>query len=126
MKPVETELIFQGRTLRQMKRTGMVAIYELRNEGELLLGYEVIKIKVAAAQEVFGKPYPDRETYPSSRKDSPDWGTIAWSFGRNQKIVALAVFNSLVKKERKRATATEYAQSIDDLGALKGNLKETL
>jgi hypothetical protein len=89
---------YQGRTLRQLKRIGMVAIYELRNQGELLYGYEVVRIKVSPAEEMFGKSYPERELYPSSS----DLGTIAWSFGRTQKIEALAMFNGLVKKERFR------------------------
>jgi len=117
MKPLETEIQFQGRTLRQLKRSGMIAIYELRNEGELLYGYEVIRIKVAPPQEVFGKSYPERELYPSSRKDNPDWGTIAWSFGTKQKREAMSMFNGLVKKELRRPAQPEYAQSIDDLGS---------
>jgi len=101
MQTLETELTYQNRTLRQLKRTGMIAIYEVRNAGEMLYGYEVIKIKVAPEREVFGKLYPERELYPSSAKESTDWGTIAWSFGRNQKNEALAMFNGLIKKANK-------------------------
>jgi hypothetical protein len=102
MQTLATELRIQNRTLRQLKRTGLIAIYELRNDGELQLGFEVIRIKVAPEQEKFGKLYPERELYPSSSKESNDWGTIAWSFGRNQKPEALAMFNGLVKKELKK------------------------
>ena len=115
MNTLETELTVQSRTLRQLKRTGMAAIYELRNEGESLLGYEVIRIKVLPDREVFGKHYPEAEAYPSSRKSSDDWGTIAWSFGRNQKSVALAMFNGLVKKERKASLRTREAFDVLDL-----------
>jgi hypothetical protein len=101
MQTLETEITYQGRTLRQLKRSGLIAIYDVRNAGELLYGYEVIKIKIAPEREVFGKMYPERELYPSSAKDSPDWGTTAWSFGRNYKKEAMAMFNGLAKKEVK-------------------------
>jgi len=105
MQALATELRVQNRTLRQLKREGLVALYDVRNEGELLYGYEVIRIKVAPEQEIFSKRYPEREVYPSSAKESNDWGTIAWSFGRNQKKEAFAMFNGLVKKDRKAAIA---------------------
>src|ERR1700686_378050 len=101
MQTLATELKSQNRTLRQLKRTGLVAIYDVRNEGQLLLGYETVRIKVAPAQEKFGKLYPERELYPSSARESTDWGTIAWSFGRKQKKEALAMYNGLLKRERK-------------------------
>lgn len=101
MQPLATDLKSQNRTLRQLKRTGLVAIYDVRNEGEMLYGFEVIKIKVAPASEVFGRQYPERELYPSSAKESPDWGTIAWSFGTMQKRQALAMFNGLAKRAKK-------------------------
>src|SRR5208282_4503374 len=109
MEPLETTLKVQGRTLRQLRRVGMIAIYELRNPGQLLLGYEVIRIRVKPAQEVFGRQYLERECYPSSARDSPDWGTIAWSFGRNQRREAMAMFNGLVGNERKRPAPTPHA-----------------
>src|SRR5271157_4904451 len=98
MQTLATDLKAQNRTLRQLKRTGLVAVYDVRNEGEILLGFEVIKIKVAPEQEKFGKLYPERELYPSSARESTDWGTIAWSFGRKQKKEALAMLNALIKK----------------------------
>jgi hypothetical protein len=115
MQTLATELRVQNRTLRQLKRTGLIAVYELRNDGRLLLGFEVIRIKVAPEQEMFGKLYPERELYPSSSKESNDWGTIAWSFGRNQKKEALAMFNGLLKKERKRPTAPLPASNRTNL-----------
>ena len=57
--------------------------------------YEVIRIKRAPAEEKFGKFYPERELYPSSAKNSLDWGTIAWSWGRNQKEQAFSQFKGL-------------------------------
>ena len=40
MKKLETEIKYQGRTLRQIKREGMAAIYDVRNAGNMLYGYE--------------------------------------------------------------------------------------
>src|SRR5438552_212361 len=99
MESLATELTYQGRTLRQLKRIGMIAIYDVRNKGNLLYGYEVIIIKIAPAAEIYGKSYPEREAYPSSSKNSNDWGNLAWSFGRRQKKEAFAMFNGLVKRQ---------------------------
>jgi hypothetical protein len=108
MEALATELTFQGRTLRQLKRIGRIAIYEVRNRGNLLYGYEVIEIKIAPAEEICGRFYPEREVYPSSAKNSPDWGSIAWSFGAQSKKRAFALFNGLVKTATEgRATPTE-------------------
>jgi hypothetical protein len=94
MRPLETELIFQGRTLRQIKRTGMVAIYELRNEGEMLRGYEVIVIRIRRPEEAFGRFYPEREVYPGNE----DWGIYAWSYQACDKAGAQKRFGSLLPK----------------------------
>jgi hypothetical protein len=98
MEALATELTFQGRTLRQLKRIGRIAIYDVRNRGNMLYGYEVIEIKIAPAEEIYGKFYPERELYPSSAKNSDDWGSIAWSFGAQHKKKAFAMFNGLVKR----------------------------
>jgi hypothetical protein len=105
MQTLETELTYQNRTLRQLKRDGMIAIYEVRNAGELLYGYEVIKIKVLPEEKIFARHYPEREAYPSSSKESNDWGTIVWSFGPSQKHKALAMFNGLVHKANRPVKA---------------------
>jgi hypothetical protein len=117
MQRLATELRSQNRTLRQLKRAGLIAIYDVRNEGGLLYGYELIRIKVAPEEEKFGKLYPERELYPSSARESNDWGTIAWSFGRNQKKEAFAMFNGLLKKERKALAQPQKASRRDDLVA---------
>ena len=116
MELLETELTYQGRILRQLKRQGQVAIYDVRNAGNLLYGYEVIIIKIAPAEEKFGRQYPERELYPSSAKNSDDWGTIAWSLGRNQKKEAFAMFNGLVK----RYTQPQKAPGRSELVASEG------
>lgn len=67
MKELEREFRYQGRILRQLRREGTTAIYEVLSDGGgVLYGYEVIRIKRAPAEEKFGKFYPERELYPSS------------------------------------------------------------
>jgi hypothetical protein len=116
MQTLATALKTQNRTLRQLKRTGLIAIYDVRNEGQMLYGFEVVKIKVAPEAEIFGKQYPERELYPSSAKESADWGTVAWSFGTTQKRQALAMFNGLVKNSSKPARHSPATQ-LDDQGS---------
>ena len=76
MKTLETELRSGNRTLRQIKRQGMVALYELWNADALLIGYEVHVIQIREAEMVYGYAYPQRESSPRSA----DWGTYGWSY----------------------------------------------
>jgi hypothetical protein len=115
VKAIEKKLKYQWRNLRQLKRTGMIAIYDVRSRGEMLYGYEVVQIKVIPAGEIYGKAYPEREAYPSSAKGSNDWGTCAWSFGRNHKRLALACFSGLVKAAN-GSMECERVPDVSDLG----------
>jgi hypothetical protein len=58
VRELEKEFGYQGRTLRQLRREGRVAIYELLDRGEVLYGYEVVVIKIAPAEEILGRQYP--------------------------------------------------------------------
>jgi hypothetical protein len=100
MRPFKTEFGYQGRTLRQLGRTGRVAVYELLLRGKVPVGHEVIVFKIEPAEELFGKMVPEREAYPSSSKESSDWGKIAWSWGTAQKRTAWAQFEELVNEEQ--------------------------
>jgi hypothetical protein len=72
MQILETELTDHGRTLKQIRREGRIAIYELHHPIAGLIGYEVIVIQFAKANTFqSGRSYPDREYYPKSE----DWGT---------------------------------------------------
>jgi hypothetical protein len=113
MKTLETEISYQGRKLKQLKRVGMIAMYGVFGEGNALYGYEVIKIRIAPAKEMFGKLIPEHEVYPSSSKNSNDWGTSAWSYGTGQRNRALARFNGLLKSQ----TAHGPESNLDDLNA---------
>jgi hypothetical protein len=99
IEPLSTTISFQGRTFRQLRRSGNVAIYDIRNAANTLYGFEVIVIKTLPAEMICGKFYPERESYPSSSKNSNDWGTIAWSFPAKGRLQALAAFNGLVKRQ---------------------------
>ena len=58
-------------TATLVERTTSKAIY-LRSDNI----YEIFKIKITPKNEVFGKTYPERESYPSNE----DFGKIAWTF----------------------------------------------
>ena len=94
MKALETEIKVQDRTLRQLKRAGMVALYDLGSEGDMLIGYEVAVIRVRRAEEAFGKSYPEREVYPGNE----DWGMYGWSYQALDLAGAQKRFDSLLYK----------------------------
>jgi hypothetical protein len=54
VKTLATELRSGNRTLDQIKRQGMVALYELWNTDALLIGYEVHVIQIREAGVVNG------------------------------------------------------------------------
>ncbi len=76
MKTLETELRIHGRTLRQLKRQGRVAMYEVLNAGAVLIGYEVVIVQIRPEEIFSGRSYPEREVLP---RDS-EWGFFGWSF----------------------------------------------
>jgi hypothetical protein len=47
MQQLETQIRYQNRILRQVAREGFTAIYEVLLDGGMLVGFEVIRIKVA-------------------------------------------------------------------------------
>ena len=95
MKTLETEFKSGGRTLRQIKREGMIALYELRNKAGTLYGYEVIRVQIHPAETLpSGKSYPEREGYPSNEQ----WGDEAFSYGANNEKGALEAFEEWVRQ----------------------------
>jgi hypothetical protein len=58
-------------TAECVRRDGNIAMY-LRSDDV----YEVFKVKVSPEADIFGRHYPERETYPCNE----DFGTIAWSY----------------------------------------------
>lgn len=90
MELLETELTYQGRILRQLKRQGQVALYQMESP----YGYEVVVIRVEKGREKFGKFYPDHEIYPSSEQ----WGDYGWSYKVEDLAGAEKRFASLLPK----------------------------
>jgi hypothetical protein len=93
MQILETELKIQNRTLKQLKRQGRVAIYELLGRGGVLYGYEVVIVKIRPAENAFGRDYPEREGYPANE----DWGHLAWSYPTDGIREAEKRFDGLLK-----------------------------
>ena len=63
-----------GFLLRQVHRGERAAIYE-KFKGGQPRGFEVVILRIRAAEALFGRHYPERERYPSSE----EWGTYGWS-----------------------------------------------
>jgi hypothetical protein len=63
-----------GYQFEQVERTTKHAIYSQCREGKVA-AYEVVRIRVAPASEVFGAAYPEREVYPGSEA----WGSEGWT-----------------------------------------------
>jgi len=61
-------------TAKLIKRTNKKAIYYRRDNV-----WEVFRIKINEAGELFGRMYPKREVYPCNE----DFGVVAWCF-RNE------------------------------------------
>jgi hypothetical protein len=102
IKPLDIEIGHDGRKLHQLHRTGNIAMYELRNEQGLLLGYEVIKTRIQKETERYGNILAEREIYPCDSQ----FGSMGWSFGKDHKIEANEKFKILVNLEQNGFTPT--------------------
>jgi hypothetical protein len=109
MRTLEKELRVQGRTLKQLKREGMVALYALHGGSGLLYGYELVQVQVRLAEKILGRSFPEREVYPKSES----WGRLGWSFGANGRKEADTCF-----LERCERAAADPKQT--DLGPSEG------
>ena len=90
--PLNHGLTLRERHLQEIRREGKFAIYEVRNDAGVLIGYEVITIRVLPGRFTFGKFYPAREAYPSSEQ----FGRYAWAYGFNHLKIAEAHFDALL------------------------------
>lgn len=73
-----------GLTANLLMRTDQKAIYYRWDDV-----YEVFRIKIAEAAEIFGKSYPKREVYPGNE----DFGKTAWCY--KQKENAIRRYNAI-------------------------------
>ena len=94
METLKTEVQVQNLPLKQIKRRGSVALYELSGPRGVHYGFEVVVIRIRRAEELFGRCYPERETYPGNE----DWGTCGWSYLVSDLAGAQKRFDSLLPK----------------------------
>lgn len=75
---LEKEIRRHGFIYTQIKRTASCALYAVQTKSGGLLGYEVIKIKIAPAvfMKITEKWVPEREVYPSDE----EFGERGWYF----------------------------------------------
>lgn len=85
MKQLDLEIKTNGRTYTQVKRTDTKAMYK-SDDGVI----EVFKIKIAPAAEIYGKQYPDRESYPGNEL----FGVSAYCYSSREDLAELK-YNSL-------------------------------
>jgi hypothetical protein len=88
LRALKTSWSTLERQYKILERTGDVVLVEVRNQARIYIGYEVAIVRVAPAKLIFGKEVPRREIYPSSAKNSDDWGRFAWSYGPTQLAAA--------------------------------------
>jgi hypothetical protein len=91
MERLATELKVQNRTLKQIRRYGQVALYELYGPHGSLYGFELIVVKIRKAEESFGNFYPQRETYPTNE----EWGSFGWSYHEKSREMAVSEFTRM-------------------------------
>jgi hypothetical protein len=96
--PIAAEFRDDGFMLRQVRREGRVAIYEKSKDGQPR-GFEVVVLRIRPAETLFGRPYPQRESYPSSEH----WGIYGWSYSANDLKGANRRFEQLVKQSVKNS-----------------------
>ena len=65
----------------------------------MLIGYEVVRIRVAPPMEINGNTSPWRESYPKSTKASDDWGRHGFSYGREQRERAEERYQDMICEE---------------------------
>ena len=75
-------------TSELIHRKGGIAIYKRSDDV-----YEVFKVKVSPAAEIFGKQYPEREAYPANE----EFGLTAWCFTDRER--AMRRFETLLKNK---------------------------
>lgn len=110
MKTLGTEIRYQGRLMKQVKRDGRVAMYKIQEP----YGYEVIVIRERPDHDAFGKHFPAAESYPSSE----EWGTYGWSYKTEDLAGAEKRFALLLLKYGRNAAPEP---DITDLRASEGH-----
>jgi hypothetical protein len=92
--PLASEFKVQSRTLKQIKRQGQVALYELYCAQGMLIGYEVVVVRIRKQHEAFGRNFPAMEVYPGNEV----WGAYGWSYQARDSVGAQKRFGTLLPK----------------------------
>ena len=91
-QPIEKEFDFKSVHFKQLKRDGLVCLYELNKEEWINKNYEVVILKeVNETRWPNGTVSPPRETMPNSES----WGDNGWSL--TTKELALKKFDEVIE-----------------------------
>lgn len=114
IRPLETEFIQSGYTMRQLKRDGDVALFEQAKGGHVI-AYEIVIVQIRP-ERTFpdGRVTPCREGYPGNE----EWGTNGWTILDEDE--AKRRFKALVE-ERRQAKFTRHMAGPDSLGGSNGS-----
>jgi hypothetical protein len=87
--PLAKEIGRAGMIYCEFWRQGDVAIYRAKGKGNRI-EYEVIKVQILPAQELGGRSYPLRESFPSSSQFGEEGWTFTDNSHRNPLAAAMA------------------------------------
>jgi hypothetical protein len=90
MKELDITFKKDGFLLKQIARKKDWAVYE-QTKGGKVASYELIHILIAPAAKIYGREYPERESYPGNEM----WGLEAFTI--KDKETAIERLNNLVK-----------------------------
>lgn len=83
-----------------LERSGNVCIYQ-REDGYDYEVYEIFSIQIETGRKVFGKTFPERESYPSNS----DFGKTAWCITNRER--AFEKYMELLNNARNKASKSE-------------------
>lgn len=98
MKQLPTQFTKGGFNHLQVWRDETHAIYQRWKPESESVHFECIRIKISPAHEMFGKQYPESETYPSSN----EWGGVTAKTVATMaqaKVSILRMKEAMTKKE---------------------------
>lgn len=82
MKKLEHKIRKNGFNYHLIIRDENKALYDQRDDRDVLHGHEIFKIQKVKEKEVFGKLVEAHEKFPSDR----DFGITAWSVGIDRNV----------------------------------------
>ena len=119
MKQLEKEIRTNGFLYCQVYRNHNFAIYS-QWSGNVIIAYELIKIRKRKDRILFGKHYPAPEVYP----DTKSWGNEGWSFKNlNQAMKRLSEYSNNLQNLEQRANAGDII--LQDIDGNQGLRKKT-